>query len=132
MPAERAPRRRIYMFFQLREQWNCQFLEEDLKTPLRRRVSFPDPIQMLEFAQRGGCVLSPEDREGFEHGLSIGPRRLMAQSHAGAICEAEIAMCGRYVRHSDKQRLLKRWPQTCRLSRLWPAKMSLHRPFSRW
>jgi len=27
---------------------------------------------MLEFAQRGGCVLSSEDRQAFEHGLSIG------------------------------------------------------------
>jgi len=60
------------MFFQLREQWNCQFLEEDLKTPLKRRVSFPDRVQLLEFAQRGGCVLSPEDRQEFEQGLSIG------------------------------------------------------------
>jgi len=61
------------MFFQLREQWDCQFLDEDLKTPLRRRVSFPDPVQMLEFAERGGCVLSSEDRPAFEHGsLSVG------------------------------------------------------------
>ena len=38
--AERAPRRRIYMLFQLREQWNCQFIEEDLKTPVRRSWLF--------------------------------------------------------------------------------------------
>jgi len=60
------------MSFMLRQQWACAFLEEDLKTPLPRKVSFSAPRRMLEFAERGGCVLRLEDRQAFEHGLSIG------------------------------------------------------------
>ncbi len=71
--AERAPRRRVHMNFMLRERWMCSFLEEDLKTMLPRKVTFSDPQKMLEFARRGGCVLNLEDRQAFEHGLSIGP-----------------------------------------------------------
>lgn len=36
--AERAPRRRVYMNFMLRDGWRSSFLEEDLKTPLPRKV----------------------------------------------------------------------------------------------
>jgi hypothetical protein len=60
------------MTFILRRQWDCQFLEEDLKTPLPRRASLSTPAKLLEFAERGGCILSLEDRQAFEHGLSIG------------------------------------------------------------
>ena len=69
---DRAPRRRVHMNFMLRERWMCSFLEEDLKTPLPRKVTFSDPQKMLEFVQRGGCILNLEDRQAFEHGLSIG------------------------------------------------------------
>lgn len=34
---EKAPRRRIYLHFMLRRGWHCQFLEENLKTPLPRK-----------------------------------------------------------------------------------------------
>ena len=32
--AERSSRKRVYMFFMLCQGWHCQFLEEDLNTPL--------------------------------------------------------------------------------------------------
>ena len=38
-----APRKRIYMHFMLREGWFCQFLEEDLKTPLPKKLTLKDP-----------------------------------------------------------------------------------------
>ena len=78
--AERAPRRRVHMNFQLRERWCCSFLEEDLKTTLPRRVSFATPEQMLAFAERGGAAMNLEDRQVFEHGLSHRARRYMAES----------------------------------------------------
>ena len=56
----------------LRDGWYCQFLEEDLKTPLPRKVSFSDPATMLEFAKRGGCILDLETRQAIEHGMEIG------------------------------------------------------------
>jgi len=35
----KVPRRRVYMHFMLREGWYCQFLEEDLKTPLPKKLT---------------------------------------------------------------------------------------------
>jgi len=60
------------MTFILRDGWCCSFLEEDLKTPLHRRVRFISPEIMLAFAERGGAAMNLEDRQAFEHGLSIG------------------------------------------------------------
>ena len=60
------------MNFMLVDGWRCSFLEEDLKTPLPRKVLFATPEKMLAFAERGGCVMNLEDRQEFEHGLSIG------------------------------------------------------------
>ncbi|AXC09645.1 hypothetical protein ACPOL_0260 [Acidisarcina polymorpha] len=56
----------------LREGWRCGFLEEDLKTPLPRKVCFATPEELLAFAERGGAVMKLEDRQAFERGLSIG------------------------------------------------------------
>jgi hypothetical protein len=33
-------RHRVYMSFQCRYGWHCQFLEQDLKTPLPRKLHF--------------------------------------------------------------------------------------------
>ncbi len=60
------------MNFMLRDGWRYSFLEEDLKTTLPRKVVFATPEKMLAFAERGGCVMNLEDRQAFEHGLSIG------------------------------------------------------------
>jgi hypothetical protein len=43
-----APRRRIYMHFMLREGRHCQFLEEDLKTPLPGKITFADPAKVMD------------------------------------------------------------------------------------
>jgi hypothetical protein len=37
-----AGKKRVYMHFMFRKAWLCQFLEEDLKTPLPRKVMFED------------------------------------------------------------------------------------------
>src|SRR5271156_3803526 len=61
--AERAPRKRVYMFFMLRQGWHCQFLEEDLKTPLPRKLSVNDPAKLFAIAERGGYRLNLEGRQ---------------------------------------------------------------------
>ena len=33
---------RVYMSFMAREGWFCHFLEEDLRTPLPRKLAFAD------------------------------------------------------------------------------------------
>lgn len=60
------------MSFMHREGWLCQFLEEDLKTPLRRRVHFSSEEKVREIARRGGANLNLETLQAFDHGIEIG------------------------------------------------------------
>ncbi|MGD0797757.1 MAG: hypothetical protein ABR910_08540 [Acidobacteriaceae bacterium] len=69
---ERSPRRRIYMHFMLNRRWYCQFLEEDLKTPLPRKITFSDEAKLFEMAERGGYRLNLEGRQAIEHAIRNG------------------------------------------------------------
>ena len=51
-------RHRVYMSFMVRKGWVCQFLEEDLKTPLPRRVTLGSDERVREMARRGGAAMS--------------------------------------------------------------------------
>lgn len=55
-----------------REGWYCQFLEEDLKTPLPRKVVLPDSAKLVELAQRGGYVLNLENHQALENAIAMG------------------------------------------------------------
>jgi hypothetical protein len=55
-----------------RDAWYCQFLEEDLKTPLARKLRFRSPDKIREMAQRGGCTLNLETLQALDHGIEIG------------------------------------------------------------
>ena len=48
------PRHRVYMSFQCRNGWHCQFLEQDLKTPLPRKLHFASRDKVIELVERGG------------------------------------------------------------------------------
>ena len=56
----------------LRQGWHCQFLEEDLKTPLPRKLSVNDPAKLFEIAERGGYRLNLEGRQAMEHAIKSG------------------------------------------------------------
>jgi hypothetical protein len=71
MPDQPA-RHRVYMFFQDRKGWHCQFLEEDLKTPLTRKLRFASPNKIVELVQRAGGFPDQESRHAFNHGIEIG------------------------------------------------------------
>jgi hypothetical protein len=60
------------MHFMLRDGWFCQFLEEDLKTPLPRKVRLDDPAKITEMAERGGAAMRLEDRQALDYGISMG------------------------------------------------------------
>jgi hypothetical protein len=60
------------MNFMLRDGWQCQFLEEDLKTPLPRKLTLRDPAKLFELAERGGCLMNLEGRQAIEHGIEMG------------------------------------------------------------
>jgi hypothetical protein len=52
--------------------WYCQFLEEDLKTPLPRKLTFQTSEKVIQMAERGGADLTLAGRQALEHGISIG------------------------------------------------------------
>lgn len=65
-------RRRVYMSYMQREGWFCQFLEEDLKTPVGKRLHFRGEEKIREIAERGGCNMNLESRQSLDHGIEIG------------------------------------------------------------
>lgn len=67
-----VPMRRVYMSFMARNGWFCGFLEEDLKTPLPRKLAFADQDKIFELARRGGAKLDLEAQQAIRHGLEIG------------------------------------------------------------
>ncbi len=69
---EKAPKRRIYMHFMVRQGWYCQFLEEDLKTPLPRRITFKESAKVIEMAARGGYKLNLEGRQALDSAIANG------------------------------------------------------------
>jgi hypothetical protein len=60
------------MFFQFRDGWQCQFLEQDLKTPLPKKLRFQSHEKIRELAKRGGGNMSLEIRQALDHGIEIG------------------------------------------------------------
>jgi hypothetical protein len=63
---------RVYMSFMIRQGWHCQFLEEDLKTPLRKKLALTSRDKILDLAQRGGAVLNLETEQAIRHAFAIG------------------------------------------------------------
>ncbi|ADW69054.1 hypothetical protein AciX9_2009 [Granulicella tundricola MP5ACTX9] len=59
-------------FMSTAKGWHCQFLEEDLKTPLRRRLTFQDPSKIEEMAEKGGAVRTSEGTQIMEYALKQG------------------------------------------------------------
>ena len=60
------------MSFFMRDNWLCQFLESDLRTPLPRMFRFASLDKVRELAQRGGGFVDSEARNMFEQGAAQG------------------------------------------------------------
>jgi hypothetical protein len=65
-------RHRVYLSFQDRNGWQCQFLEADLKTPLPRKLHFTSPDKIIEIVERGGGLRDQESRLMLQQGISMG------------------------------------------------------------
>jgi hypothetical protein len=65
-------RHRVYLSFQDRHGWQCQFLEADLKTPLPKRLNFSSPDKIIELVKRGGGLRDQESRLMLEQGIPKG------------------------------------------------------------
>jgi hypothetical protein len=70
--ASHDDRHRVYMSFQDRYGWQCQFLEADLKTPLPRKLHFTSPDKIVELVERGGGFPNQESRLMLEQGIAMG------------------------------------------------------------
>jgi hypothetical protein len=55
--------RHVYLSFMLRDGWNCQFWESNLKTELPKRLTFRDPCKIREAAERGHGFNGSESRQ---------------------------------------------------------------------
>ena len=63
---------RVYVSFQDRHGWQCQFLEADLQTPLPKRLHFASSDKLVELVERGGGITDQESRLMLEQGISMG------------------------------------------------------------
>jgi hypothetical protein len=64
--------KRVYVRFEYRQGWYCQFLEEDKKTPLPRAVILGDDRKLVEMAKRGGFTLNIAGRQEIEAAIRKG------------------------------------------------------------
>ena len=60
------------MYFAYREGWHCQFLEEDLKTPLPKKLTLKNHEKVREIARRGGAEMSLDSIHALDLGIEIG------------------------------------------------------------
>jgi hypothetical protein len=65
-------RHRVYLSFQDRLGWQCQFLEADLKTPLPKCLHFTSPDKIIELVERGGGFPDQESRLTLDQDISKG------------------------------------------------------------
>ena len=63
---------RVYLSYQSRNGWYCQFLEQDLKTSLPRQLHFASSDKVIELVERAGGFPDQESRLAMNHGLEIG------------------------------------------------------------
>ena len=63
---------RILMNYQFRNGWRVSFLESDCRTSLPLTLTFATEDKLREMHERYGASRILEDRQGLEHGISIG------------------------------------------------------------
>lgn len=63
----------VYMYFMLYgSRWNCQFLEQNLKITLPRRLNFSSPEKVRQLAERGGAFTDLASKQAFDYGVNMG------------------------------------------------------------
>ena len=65
-------RRRVYLYFQFSNGWQCQFLEADLKTSLPRKPHFTSADKVIELLERGGGLTDQESRLMLDQAITTG------------------------------------------------------------
>jgi len=70
--ANRNDRHRVYLFFQFRNGWRCQFLEPDLKTSLPRKPILTDSETLIGLVERGGGLPDLASRQALDQAIDKG------------------------------------------------------------
>jgi hypothetical protein len=70
--ADRHDRRRVYLYFQFRQGWHCQFLEADLKTSLPRKPVLADSEMLIGLVERGGGLPDLASRQALDQAIAKG------------------------------------------------------------
>jgi hypothetical protein len=65
-------RHRAYIYFQERKGWNCQFMEEDLKTSLPLKLHFTSADKVTKLIKRGGGITDRENRLVLDQAIATG------------------------------------------------------------
>jgi hypothetical protein len=60
------------MYFMLRDGWQVQFVEDDLKTPLALRLTFADARKIVEMHERWGGDKRLEDVQALGYAIATG------------------------------------------------------------
>jgi hypothetical protein len=63
---------RVYLSFQCRDGWQCQFLEADLQTSLPKRLHFASSNKVVELVERAGGFTDQETRLMVNQGIEMG------------------------------------------------------------
>jgi len=70
---------RVYLSFQFRDGWQCQFLEADLQTPLPKKLHFASSDKVIELVERAGGFIDQETRLMVDQGIEMGRGGLFLQ-----------------------------------------------------
>jgi hypothetical protein len=69
----------VYLSFQFRDGWQCQFLEADLQTPLPKKLHFASSDKVIELVERAGGFIDQETRLMVDQGIEMGRGGLFLQ-----------------------------------------------------
>lgn len=70
--ADGNDRRRVYLFFQFRNGWQCPFLEPDLKTSLPRKPVLTDSETLIGLVERGGGLPDLASHQALDQAIAKG------------------------------------------------------------
>jgi hypothetical protein len=62
----------VYLSFQFRDDWRCQFLEADLQTPLPKRLDFASSDKVIEMIEHAEGFTDQETRLMVNQGIEMG------------------------------------------------------------
>jgi hypothetical protein len=71
-PVADNERYRVYLYFQYRDGWQCQFLEPDLKTSLPRKLHFASSDKVIELVERAGGFTDQDTRLMVNQAIATG------------------------------------------------------------